>query len=335
MGIATFPPASSASGFSRSALITSSGTWTHPDGASGSSPKPIMIQMSGGGGGGASGCAVANISTGNYFNHGGGGGSSGVVLETYAITTGTLTITIGSGGSGGGSTNTTSTSYNSTSGSPGGTTTIAFPSPFGTLRARGGIGGYGGYAQSSGTVYTSGFCGGTASPQGTELQASTGAGVVGANGMSDGASAHAYARGGSYQGRSNFAGQGDAAQSMTLAGTSTLQEPVDENGNLFEFVKLSSLPAGSGAEGGHTQNNGSTRTPAGGTGGYGTFGRGGNGGAGRHVTSGASTATAGSAPVSGYGGGGGGGGAASTRTANTASSGAGGNGASGAVIIYY
>jgi hypothetical protein len=332
MGIATFPPASSASGFSRSALITSSGTWTHPDGASNSSPKPIMIQMTGGGGGGSSGVSTANISSSAYGIAGGGGGSSGLVVETYAVCTGTLTLTVGAGGSGGNAISTTTTSGSSNAGNNGGATQITFPLPFRTLIASGGRGHEGNYSQGSGTIITSGISGGTASPSGRSFSANTGSGVVGLDGLSAGASDGAQNASNTQNGNTNFFGQGNLGeQSVTVANATTAISLAISGLN---YVKQSSLPAGSGAEGGHNQNSASNYTRAGGTGGFGVFGSGGNGGASAHVTTGTCTATAGSTPT-GYGGGGGGGGAASNRSASTTISGAGGAGAPGAIIIYY
>jgi hypothetical protein len=333
MGIATFPPASSASGFSRSALITSSGTWTHPDGASGSSPKPIMIQMTGGGGGGSSGVATANISTGAYGIAGGGGGSSGLVVETYAVCTGTLTLTVGAGGNGGSARTTTTTTGNSNAGNDGGITQITFPLPFRTLIASGGKGHEGNYAQGSGNIITTGMSGGTASPSTLSFAANTGSGVVGLNGLSAGASDGAQNASNSQSGNTNFFGQGNLGEQSVSVANATTAISLAISG--LNYVKQSSLPAGSGAEGGHNQNSASNYTRAGGTGGFGVFGPGGNGGTSSHVTSGTTAAaTAGSTPT-GYGGGGGGGGAASNRSAGTTVSGAGGAGAPGAIIIYY
>jgi hypothetical protein len=332
MGIATFPPASSASGFSRSALITSSGTWVHPDGASDSSPKPIMIQMTGGGGGGSSGTAIANISNSQYAIGGGGGGASGLVVETYAVCTGSLTVSIGSGGSGGAAASTTSTSTSVNTGNNGGTTQITFPLPFRTLIANGGLGHPGNSAQQS-TITTNGVSGGTASPRGTQIESNTGSGSVGANGLSAGSSFGAQSSSNAQQANSNFFGQGNLGeQGLNVSGNTTSTIALGISG--LNYVKQSSLPAGSGAEGGHNQNSPSNYTRAGGTGGFGVFGSGGNGGTSAHVTTGTCTATEGSTPT-GYGGGGGGGGAASNRSSSNTTSGAGGAGAPGAIIIYY
>lgn len=79
------------SGFSteRVAAITTTSTWTHPDGASVSNPKKIIILAMGGGGGGGAG-------TGNFG--GGGGGGAGIVRKQTLVITAPISITIGAGG---------------------------------------------------------------------------------------------------------------------------------------------------------------------------------------------------------------------------------------------
>lgn len=331
MALSQIPLPSTVSGFSRSAIITTSGTWVHPDGASSQSPKPIYIQMTGGGGSGCSGTAIANIGTSGYFILGGMGGASGTVVETYAILTGNLTISIGAGGPQTDIPSTSTSSQSIRTGSTGGTTTVTFPSPFGSLRAEGGNSGSNNGSGGSGqSGRNSPVSGGTASPFGELVQASAGGGVVGSSGLSSGASAgnHDPSNNQNPSGSGAY-GQADAGQMTYSVGGSTSSYYPEK-----QFVKQSSFPAGSGAEGGHNQNSSSSYTRSGGTGGFGGFGTGGNGGASSHVASGSVTATNGSSGT-GYGGGGGGGGAASTRTANTATAGRGAAGMPGAVIIYY
>ena len=147
MSVSIFPaPASVASAplFNRVAVITSSGTWTHPDGASSTAPKQILAIAIGAGGGGGSGGPSRNGSITDSRALGGGGGGAGFLSAAYVPLSGNATITIGSGGTGGAAV--TNSSQDSggfgLQGSNGGATLVAFPSnTFPTLEAEGGLGG--------------------------------------------------------------------------------------------------------------------------------------------------------------------------------------------------
>jgi len=147
MSVSVFPaPASvaSAPSFNRVAVITSSGTWTHPDGASASSPKQILAIAIGAGGGGGSGGPSRNGSITLARALGGGGGGAGFVSSAYVPLTGQATITIGASGNGGAAvTNSTTDSGGfGLLGLNGGATLVAFPSnSYPTLEAEGGLGG--------------------------------------------------------------------------------------------------------------------------------------------------------------------------------------------------
>ena len=76
MGISTLGATASGGQFTRAEILTTSGTWTHPDGASAQNPKPIYVVLTGGGGGGGyyGGGGASGVPT---SHHGGGGGSGG------------------------------------------------------------------------------------------------------------------------------------------------------------------------------------------------------------------------------------------------------------------
>jgi hypothetical protein len=97
-----FPKSSDFSKYKNLATVTSSTTWSHPEGASALSPKEVFVVAIGGGGGGGSG-AIRVYTSGTTIYPlwgGGGGGSSGASFGKTTIT-GSIPITIGAGGAGG------------------------------------------------------------------------------------------------------------------------------------------------------------------------------------------------------------------------------------------
>lgn len=113
--------------------FTSSGTWTKPSGCS-----IVEVWVFGAGGGGGGGGTSGGSITGGYggpvfIRSGGGGGGSFVKYRYLASNLGsTVSVTIGAGGSGGNGTSSTTTYNHGTAGGN---------SSFGTLLARGGMGG--------------------------------------------------------------------------------------------------------------------------------------------------------------------------------------------------
>jgi len=101
MAIEQFP---APAGLTRLAVISSSQTWTHPDGASSTSPKPVFVIAVGGGGGGGSGASQGQFDSSSYLNNvigGGGGGGAGNIEAFENLVYAPVTVTIGAGGSGG------------------------------------------------------------------------------------------------------------------------------------------------------------------------------------------------------------------------------------------
>lgn len=158
MGISILNPAAAAAAFSgltRRDQVTSTGTWTHPDGASSENKKQAVVIALGGGGGGASGGnAIDNVNV--VSCSGGSGGSAGAATWSEFLVTGTLTITIGSGGTGGAAKvlfGDPDRSNTGNAGSIGGSTTVVDASGFGII-AYGGTGGVAGTGNNGGTVDT-------------------------------------------------------------------------------------------------------------------------------------------------------------------------------------
>lgn len=155
MGIEVFPVPAQASGLTRRDQITSTGTWTHPDGASNQNPKRAVVIALGAGGGGASGGnAIDNVNV--VSSSGGSGGSAGAATWSEFLVTGTLTITIGSGGTGGAAkvlSGEPDRTNNGNAGNIGGNTTVVDASGFGII-AYGGPGGIFGVGNNGSTVDT-------------------------------------------------------------------------------------------------------------------------------------------------------------------------------------
>lgn len=103
MGINQFPePSAQSSGeeiLDSVDVVTSTGTWTHPKGASTENPKRIVAVIIGGGGGGG-GVIGYNANQASTPSHGSGGGG-GYYKVVDAIITSSQSVTIGSGGSAG------------------------------------------------------------------------------------------------------------------------------------------------------------------------------------------------------------------------------------------
>jgi len=121
MAITVFPAPNRGfpANLTRVATITSSTTWTHPDGASASNPKRVYVVALGAGGGGGGGRGYFQPSTEVYT--GGAGGGAGFISGTENLIFAPITITIGSGGTGGGG---GSRSSEASTGNNGGTTSV-------------------------------------------------------------------------------------------------------------------------------------------------------------------------------------------------------------------
>jgi len=103
MAFSQFPPAAAGGGaqlFSRKAVVTATGTFVHPDGASNANPKTVLVVAVAGGGGGGSGATFA-MNT-NFRPHvpGGGGGGPGGIFYGYMSCGDGLSVAIGAGGAG-------------------------------------------------------------------------------------------------------------------------------------------------------------------------------------------------------------------------------------------
>ena len=314
MAITQFP---APAGLTRLAVISSSGTWTHPDGASSGSPKPVFVVAIGGGGGGAGGSALHQaVNNVNARCAGGAGGASGFIAAMHTTVLNSVSVTIGSGGTGGAAVNSGGNlGYVGNDGNKGGDTS------FGTntmdsqvtvpILALGGGSGKRGYIGGHSSIPEKALpnsIGGWGSSRG-------GAGI---------ASAIYDFQSGQSMGFGHQSGQsagGHLAVFPTFAsggggggGGANLYNSVDltSNGSAYYATPGASGGRGflgtGGAGGGGSTLNG-TVSPTGGTGGNGT----------------------------GVGAGGGGGGGASNFPSNstTATSGAGGSGSAGAVYIYY
>jgi hypothetical protein len=320
MGLSVFPPTSMA-GLGRVQYLTSSQTWTHPDGASPSNPKPIYILMTGGGGGGGAGVGGSNVSTTSYFCAGGQGGGSGFGLEQYYFVTGSVSVTIGAAGS--------------ANGGGGGTTS------FGSFSTPGGSGG------SNGSLYTSttdlyavlggsaGACLGRFFPSnsGTEGYQLVPGGSHGGPSISNNSpNGNQYSGGIIYEGQNAF-GQSTPGGSMATWNSTNPNQQLLPKNNMPINIKPSSFVAGGGGMGGSGTNPFSNYTATASSGGFGFFGTGGSGGNGSFLTSGTATGSAGTA-ATGYGAGGGGGGAGVTKS-GTGTGGSGSAGTQGVVIVYY
>ena len=124
MGISTIGQTSSGL-YSRVAIVTSSSTWTHPDGYS--SPRPVKIIAVGGGQGGQGGAAKLATTYALTNVNGGTGGDANTVILTEGWMTSNLSITIGAGSSGGsgGSVSGAAGNSNGTLASAGGSTIVS------------------------------------------------------------------------------------------------------------------------------------------------------------------------------------------------------------------
>jgi hypothetical protein len=333
MGISVFPIPSAGGGqFSRYQQLTTSGTWTHPDGYA--EPRLVKVLMYGGGGGGGGGSASANQGTSSTRTHtsGIGGGSGFVVYQEFLVSANT-TYTIGAGGVGSAGSTTSGAVIWTASGGTGGSTT------FGPLTATGGSGGrHGGDLNSiSSESWHVGAQGGQASPyqnQRTDWARNTWA-ITGA-GYPAGINFQ-FEKGSSWRNYNGASLNVDIRGNQTgpISTGSSSAGPFASYSGPYEYW---ALLANAGWNGGQVAENsgavtGFTATDAelAGTGRF----PGGQNGANRAAASGSLTANAGSSPASGFSGGGGGGGSAVVMGAGTATSGAGGNGAPGMIEIWY
>jgi hypothetical protein len=342
MAITTVGPAA-ASGFSRAEILTSSGTWTHPDGASVGSPKSIYVILVGGGGGGAGGsCATPSSTTDAAMSGVAGGGASGVVNENFMTVTGSVTYTIGSGGAGG-TGNSVTSSGSTNAGNSGGTGGTTF---FGTLSA---IGGgvmsegysYGPASALNGYISASGNNGGSVNPAlGGSMGGATIANHV--TGTSGARSPGQYSTppNNGFPTSRTMPSIGYVLKTWGQANYYAMQS-VSSIGNqwspqsYYPFPKRTALVAGGGGEGawGQTSSSNYTNTDVG-SGANGWFGTGGAGGQQLFRTSGNVTGGNG-VNGTGYGSGGGGGGSALGIGNVTVIGGTGGSGAAGAIIVLY
>jgi hypothetical protein len=330
--------------FNRSAILTNTQTWTHPDSPSANNPLRVFVIVVAGGGGGASGATATGA---NAAIFGGWGGGSGYVLPAATVVTSSVSVTVGAGGTGGAGVSRSGASGITvgTSGNAGG------DSSFGNILAKGGRPGYFGYHTDT-----------VARDEGQRGYFGAYADKFSMGGSGGGVCAFGVVNsedttGGSF-GNSSHRGLAGVPRPRNLQiinsqnGTDYawgIQEGLGiNNGNSLSYYNstnnqlyaspvnvpndLSMFQSGGGGGGGNVFN-----TPVtGGPGGYGLLG---NGGAGtdRSILNTAGAATNTAASGNGYGGGGGGSGSARSNLSNNGSSstGSGGAGAPGAVIVYY
>lgn len=345
MGIANIPAVSDL--YSRIAIVTTTSTWTHPDGVSATNPKPVRAIIIGGGGGGGSGSATGT--TTNGVNGGGGGGGSGVVAVFNGHVTAGVSITIGAGGSGGaGVVSTSATTTAGNSGTSGGNTS------FGNITAYGGQGGQGAPASSNTVIGggSGGSAGGGSHSDPSADKVSPGASYgwhTGSNAISSFLDKNyplinvwsssqsdnppAYSRIGDAP-RSNT--QTSSGRLVSWGQLTHITYATTDSVTMHhtDFAGIGALIPGGGGSGGACT---TIAVNSGTTAGVGIFGSGGTGSNVARTTDSANVTSSAGGAGTGYGGGGGGSGAAQVRNAiaATATTGAGGAGAAGAVIIYY
>jgi hypothetical protein len=297
MAITQFPAPNGA--LTRREVITSSTTWTHPDGASASNPKPVYVIAVGGGGGGGGGFSTTTNPGASLVWWGGSGGGAGFISTSENLVKAPVSITIGAGGTGGqGSPNSPYTPFGKAS--SGGSTsfggTVAGSQVNLPVSAFGGEGGMfrGGGASNGSTTSYFRVLGGFGSSNGGE-------GGIGNNLFFD---TNGESNGGFLSINSGF-GPGAGGGGSGFVGDA--------------FSTPQSLTATSG-----------------GLGGVSAMGNGGNGGASSTQTAAAAglvdPLTVGG---NGTGNGAGGGGGGARNAAGTIRGGTGGNGSAGLVIIYY
>jgi hypothetical protein len=313
------PSAATPSLYSRTALITTSQTWAHPDGYAAN--RPVKVIIHGAGGGGGSGACGAGWSTGTHAAVGGYGGGSGYCSVIETVMTGDVSITIGAGGAGGASLNTANGDGNY--GNDGGATL------FGTYSVAGGSGGpsgayYGGsiqeisrYAGTGGNVNRS-----------TRFDSRYNSGTSGYVGYA----ANGIFGGGSYS-RSQHGTGWSYGQAGQWSGSANGTDTTVQKSISYPDSGLAYLSGCGGAGGSLRNSNVATTSGAGNVGGSGIY-AGGDGGYCVHTTT-TTVPVAGAGSAGGLGAGGGGGGAASSQSAPNATCGAGGAGGSGYVRIFY
>ena len=333
--------ASTPSLLSRVAILTSSGTWTHPDGASAGSPKTVYVILSGGGAGGAGGSTANPGATSTAAGSGlAGGGASGCVNEGFISVTGAVSYTIGAGGAGGtGGTNSTSGSTSTgNNGSAGGSTIFS-----GLTAIGGGLSngyGFGPAGAVTGNVATTSFGAPYWSLGGSIGGASQYVTHNGGTGGAQSPSTNSKPPDNGFQTSYYFSafsmnvyiyGQANYANGMSYN-----QVGLQFGGySYYPFPGRSALVAGGGGESAWGQTSASTYTNTqGATGGSGSLGTGGTGGNQLYKTSGAVTGGVGGTGT-GYGSGGGGGGGAIAIANALSTGGAGGAGSPGVVIVLY
>lgn len=326
MGIESIGAVVSSSGssaFSRAEIITSSQTWTHPDGLD--TPKPVKILAMGAGGGGGSGAATNAGSVGAAGA--GGGGGSGYVRTYEGFVSNPLTVVIGAAGNGGSgvvrSGNVGNTDGNS--GNGGGATTVSQSSPLISIVAPPGSGGGGG--RGSGNVNSSNGGSSGGSHGGLTFLEMTSNSFGGGNGQggSQGGGRTGGQVGNAFE--TPVAGQGAKAYFVEFGGSSVQYRRVS-----FDESQVADAKYCSGAGGGGNTAQRGQSLVGNANGGLGIYG---NGGAPGKSSGSTSSDPAPGSPGLGFGSGGGGGGGQIAQTTGTVYSESGGAGAPGLVIIYY
>lgn len=312
MAINQFPesvPSQGGGPLLREAVLTSSQTWTHPDGASAEDPKEIFVIARSGGGGGGSGVAIRVTGSDQPAVRGtaGGGGGAGAVIAQKLFVTQNVSVTVGSGGAGGSAVTTTAIRQylDGDNGGFGGNTILSQSTDLmNSIFAPGGHGGESGRANlnnsSLGQIYSYylNSKGGLGSSVGGEAQWP----LAQTNNAFNGLPGSSQARG------------------MDALGQSSI---------------MAQLSSGSGGGGGSVYSvasGGNFRGNLGGAGGASTHGNGGAGGNAEYSNHGSLLAQSGGNATGNSAGGGGGG---SVIANSNVTSGAGGNGSAGQVIIYY
>lgn len=296
--------------YSRFELVTTTSTWTHPQGASPN--KLIRIIACSGGGGGSSGSAYSQASS-STGGAGGGGGGAGFIAYTEGIYSASLSITIGAGGSGGAARGGSSNiQLDPASGSDGGDTTVSG----GNIYVIATVKQYSGYDPAVGVS-----------------TGNAGSSFYGGNGSSGGGAGAYFSDVG---GEGGNLGYGAREGQISSRGFGYL--PFFNASTSFDWTNYNPFLAQWAPGGGGGGGNYYVVLNAAGSGGKGFYNNnGGAGGAGafNNSNSNAVTATAGSAGTRGGGGGGGGAALQGFSTPGVATSGAGGAGGAGWVLIYY
>jgi hypothetical protein len=307
MSISLFPQSfpSSNGPLTRKVTLTSSQTWTHPDGASDTSPKEVFVIAFGGGGAGGSGGArkVPGTQPISRVLAGGGGGTGGICGSLLTIT-GNASVVVGSAGVGpAGILRTAVGKYNGIKGGDGGNSSFSQNGILGTVFAPGGEGGGGGEVD-----VTLGY------------------------GFADAYDRAPFVSGGQGASRGGNALMPDPSTNNASNGRPGTADGLGSGGFNGVFFRFLSGSGGGGGSAYAIASGGNFRGNLGGAGGTSPYGNGGAGGNAEYSNFGTGIAgSGGNATGIGAGGGGGGSSVAGIDVRN----GGGGNGSAGQVIIYY